>query len=89
MQQDDIKTRERTFKPFHKGIKSAEQQHSPQMGQQEANKKADTYQPTRQVTPVFIVLIVILYSWIFQKTVVSFLALVKITVHFLVFCFWN
>lgn len=47
MQQGDIKTKERTFKPFHKGIKSAQQQDSPEMGQQEANKKVDTYQPTK------------------------------------------
>lgn len=45
MQQGDIKTKERTFKPFHKGIKSAQQQGSPQMDQQEASKKVDTYQP--------------------------------------------
>lgn len=47
VQRDGIKTKERTLKPFHKGFKSAQQQDSLQMGQQEANKKVDTYQPTR------------------------------------------
>lgn len=47
MQQGDINTRERILKPFHKGIKSVQQEDSLQDSQQEANKKVDTYQSAR------------------------------------------